>query len=106
MSDNRDERIRMRAYYLWERQGGGRAEDHWGEAEREVERELAQQAAQAIGSQDQAKPRTGKRGSASARAAGARANASEQVKSKPVARRGKRPSNTPPDHPGAKPRPV
>jgi hypothetical protein len=100
MSD-KDERIRMRAYYIWERQGGGRAEDHWGEAEREVERELAQQAAQAIGSQDQAKPRTGKRGSAPARVAGARANASEQIKSKPVARRGKRPSNTRPDRPGA-----
>src|SRR3954468_19811216 len=67
MSD-KDERIRMRAYYIWERQGGGRAEDHGGEAELEVERELAQQAAQAIGSQDQAKPRTGKRGAASARA--------------------------------------
>src|SRR4051794_24993828 len=102
MSDNRDERIRMRAYYLWERQGGGRAEDHWGEAEREVERELAQQAAQATGSQDHAKPRTGKRGSAPDRAAGARANASEQINSKPVARRGKRPSNnTPPNRPGA-----
>src|SRR3954454_20193302 len=68
MSDNKDERIRMRAYYIWERQGGGRAQDHWGEAELEVERELAQQAAQAIGSQDQAKPRTGNGGSASARA--------------------------------------
>jgi Protein of unknown function (DUF2934) len=35
--DNREERIRARAYAIWEGQGrSGRPEDHWLEAEREV----------------------------------------------------------------------
>ena len=47
MSDQ-EQRIRVRAYHIWERAGcrDGRAEYHWREAEREIERELAQLAAQ------------------------------------------------------------
>ena len=35
--DHRDEKIRMRAYEIWERQGrSGSPDDHWFEAEREL----------------------------------------------------------------------
>ena len=35
--DNREEKIRARAYEIWERQGfTGDPEDHWLEAEREI----------------------------------------------------------------------
>jgi hypothetical protein len=38
--DHRDEKIRMRAYEIWERQGRtGSPEDHWFEAERELRAE-------------------------------------------------------------------
>jgi len=37
---NRDEKIRMKAYEIWERQGrSGSPEDHWFEAERELRAE-------------------------------------------------------------------
>ncbi len=40
--DNRDEKIRVRAYEIWERQGRtGDPEDHWYEAEREIKAEEA-----------------------------------------------------------------
>ena len=45
--DNRDEKIRIRAYEIWERQGrSGSPEDHWFEAERELraEEELSETA--------------------------------------------------------------
>ena len=38
--DNREEKIRVRAYEIWERQGRtGDPEDHWHEAERELKAE-------------------------------------------------------------------
>ena len=38
--DNREEKIRMRAHEIWERQGRtGNPEDHWFEAERELRAE-------------------------------------------------------------------
>jgi hypothetical protein len=38
--DNRDEKIRVRAYEIWERQGRtGDPEDHWHEAESELKAE-------------------------------------------------------------------
>jgi hypothetical protein len=38
--DNRDEKIRMKAYEIWERQDrSGRPDDHWFEAERELRAE-------------------------------------------------------------------
>jgi hypothetical protein len=38
--DNREEKIRVRAYEIWERQGRtGDPEDHWLEAESELEAE-------------------------------------------------------------------
>src|SRR5947208_341607 len=40
MSDDREHRVRTRAYHIWERDGrAGRAEDHWLEAEAEIGRE-------------------------------------------------------------------
>ena len=40
--DNREEKIRVRAYEIWERQGRtGDPEDHWFEAERELKAEEA-----------------------------------------------------------------
>ncbi len=40
--DNRDEKIQVRAYEIWERQGHtGDPEDHWLEAERELKAEEA-----------------------------------------------------------------
>jgi hypothetical protein len=38
--DNRDEKIRIRAYEIWEHQGhSGSPDDHWFEAERELRAE-------------------------------------------------------------------
>jgi hypothetical protein len=40
--DNREEKIRVRAYEIWERQGRtGDPEDHWLKAERELKAEEA-----------------------------------------------------------------
>ncbi len=42
--DNREEKIRVRAYEIWERQGHtGDPEDHWLEAERELKAEETSQ---------------------------------------------------------------
>ena len=43
MSDDDGKRIRERAYHLWEEAGRppGRALEHWTEAERQLEREIA-----------------------------------------------------------------
>jgi hypothetical protein len=44
--DDREERIRVRAYGIWERQGrSGRPDDHWLGAERELKAEEGQQGA-------------------------------------------------------------
>lgn len=39
MSDDREQRIRNRAYALWEQDGGrhGRHDDHWAQATREID---------------------------------------------------------------------
>ena len=67
MSD-KEQRIRVRAYDIWERDGcrDGRAEDHWREAESEIERESAELAAQSSDGQEQPKKRAGKGQAASA----------------------------------------
>ena len=41
MSDERDERVRQRAYDIWEREGqpSGRERDHWDQARREIDQE-------------------------------------------------------------------
>ena len=96
MSD-KEQRIRVRAYQIWERDGcrDGWAEDHWREAEIEVERELAQLAVESIQLQEEPKRKADKRGTAPAsRATEARARTSEKVKSKSVASRSKKPSGT------------
>jgi hypothetical protein len=44
--DNRDEKIRMKAHEIWERQERtGSPDDHWFEAERELRAEEGQQGA-------------------------------------------------------------
>jgi hypothetical protein len=44
--DEREEKIRVRAYEIWERQGrSGSPEDHWLEAERALKAEEEQQGA-------------------------------------------------------------
>lgn len=44
--NDREQYVRMRAYEIWEREGrrDGQADDHWRQAEAEVERELSQKA--------------------------------------------------------------
>jgi len=39
MTDNREEKIRKRAYELWQQEGqpDGRPDDHWYQAEREID---------------------------------------------------------------------
>ncbi len=96
MSD-KEQRIRVRAYHIWEREGRGegRAEDHWREAQSEVERELAQLAAEAKEQPKKKALTRGKSPDAKARAdtpatmGRAGAAESEQVDSKPAASRGK-----------------
>ncbi|TKB30737.1 MAG: DUF2934 domain-containing protein, partial [Mesorhizobium sp.] len=43
MGDDRDDKIRERAYQIWEREGGihGDPERHWHRAEAEIDREAA-----------------------------------------------------------------
>ena len=101
MSHDKEQRIRLRAYHIWERggRGEGRAEDHWRQAEIEVERELAQPSGQGFASQGQPKRKAGPRGEPPAdRTAQARAGAdmSGKAEGKPVSSRGRKP-------PGAKP---
>jgi len=95
MSD-KEQHIRLRAYHIWEREGRGegRAEDHWREAEIEVERELAQLAAQVVEPQEPTKRKANGAGKPSAakkappaKLSEARADASGagQVQKKPAA---------------------
>jgi hypothetical protein len=96
MSD-KEQRIRVRAYQIWERDGcrDGWAEDHWREAEIEVERELA---AQVVEPQEPTKRKANGAGKPSAakkappaKLSEARADASGagQVQKKPAASRSK-----------------
>lgn len=41
MSDDREQRVKERAYQLWESEGrpSGRQDEHWGQARREIEEE-------------------------------------------------------------------
>ena len=50
MGDDRDQRIRQRAYDIWEREGGGHGdpEKYWHQAEAEIEREDQLEAEQAF----------------------------------------------------------
>ena len=50
MGDDRHQRIRQRAYEIWEREGGGHGgpEKHWHQAEAEIEREDQLEAEQAF----------------------------------------------------------
>jgi hypothetical protein len=48
--DSREEKIRVRAYEIWEREGyGGNPQDHWLEAERALQ---AEEQHQAVSSED------------------------------------------------------
>ena len=92
MSD-KEQRIRTRAYQIWEREGrhDGRAEDHWRRAELEVEQEpkaLDTQTAEAAVHQVKT---AGKRSSSSAKATQTEVDAtgSEEAAKKPIASRKK-----------------
>src|SRR5829696_2261976 len=94
MSDQ-EQRIRVRAYHIWERAGcrDGRAEDHWREAELEIERELAQLAAQPSNRQEQPKKRAGKgRTASTSRVSEASTSASRKRQGKRATSRIKTPS--------------
>jgi hypothetical protein len=41
MTDDRNDKIRDRAYHIWQREGGGDHERHWHQAEMEIDREAA-----------------------------------------------------------------
>ncbi len=92
MSD-KEQRIRTRAYEIWEREGrhDGRAEDHWRRAELEVEQEpMALDAETAEAAVHQVKT-AGKRASPSAKATQTEVDAtgSEDAAKKPIASRKK-----------------
>src|SRR3954452_11611462 len=92
MSD-KEQRIRTRAYQIWEREdrAEGRAEDHWRQAEIEIERERTQPSAHAIGSQEKPRKNADPRKKApAAKTAGAAASGSKTAVSKPTATRSRR----------------
>jgi hypothetical protein len=90
MSD-KEQRIRTRAYEIWEREGRreGRAEDHWRQAELEIGQALKSPDAQATKSPEQLAKATGKRARPLAKAAqtGVDATGSEKASKKPTASR-------------------
>src|SRR4051812_19175342 len=93
MSD-KERRIRTRAYEIWEREGRreGRAEDHWRQAELEIEQALKSPDAQAAKLPEQPAKTAGKRARPSAKAAqtGVDAIGSEKASKKPTASRSKK----------------
>jgi hypothetical protein len=54
VTDGKDDKIRNRAYALWQAEGQpeGRDQDHWEEARRQVEAELAERRADAAEDSD------------------------------------------------------
>src|SRR4051794_41892644 len=95
MSD-KEQRIRTRAYQIWEREGRaeGRAEDHWRQAEIEIERERTQPSAHAIGSQEKPRKNADPRKKAlAAKTAGGDASRAQKNRSKPTPNP---PARTPP----------
>ena|SRR3712207_2090020 len=101
---DKEQHIRLRAYHIWEPEGrgDGQAEDHWREAESEVERELAQPAVQVVELQEPTKKKANGAGKpsaakkpAAAKATNARVDASEAgtAKKKPPGSRSKEASS-------------
>lgn len=95
MSD-KEQRIRTRAYEIWEREGRheGRAEEHWRQAEVEVEQALKSSDAQVAEVLEQPAKTAGKRARPSAKAtqAGVGASGSEEASKKTAASRSKKAS--------------
>ena len=95
MSD-KEQRIRTRADEIWERDGRreGRAEDHWRQAELEVERALKSPNAQAAEAPDQPAKTAGNRAGPSAKATqtGVDAIGLGQASKKPTTSRSKKAS--------------
>src|SRR5689334_12042665 len=89
MSD-KEQRIRMRAYEIWEREDrpDGRAQDHWRKAELEVERALKSLELPAAEEPEQAAKTASKRARPSAKAAqtDVDASGSEETQKKPTSR--------------------
>ena len=77
MSD-KEQRIRVRAFEIWEGEGrhDGRAEDHWRQAEREIEHALRSAEAQAAEAPEQPLKATGNRAKTSTKATQTGADAS------------------------------
>src|SRR5689334_2617465 len=94
--NDREHRIRLRAYEIWEREGRheGRADDHWRQAQIEIERESVK-AAQTIAPEQPTK-KSGKRAEPSTDKAKARSGASGSngKTGKPAASRGKKPAES------------
>jgi len=77
MSD-KEQRIRVRAYAIWEGEGrhDGRAEEHWRQAEREIEHALRSAEAQAAEAPEQPPKTAGNRARTSTKATQTGADAS------------------------------
>jgi hypothetical protein len=93
MSDDKEHRVRVRAYHIWERKGrAGRAEDHWLEAEAEMHREATPPSAGLPSTESAEQPKkTAKRSAAPpGKAKKTQAGASETSQKKPVKDRSKK----------------
>jgi Protein of unknown function (DUF2934) len=90
MSD-KEQRIRVRAYAIWEGEGrhDGQAEEHWRQAEREIEHALRSAEAQAAEAPEQPPKTAGNRARTSAKATqtGADASGLEGASRKPTTSR-------------------
>ena len=89
--NKKEQRIRVRAFEIWEGEGrhDGRAEDHWRQAEREIEHALRSAEAQAAEAPEQPAEATGKRAKTSTKATqtGADASGFEGASRKPTTSR-------------------
>ena len=90
MSD-KEQRIRVRAYAIWEEEGrhDGRAEEHWRQAEREIEHALRSAEAQAAEAPEQPPRTAGNRARTSTKATqtGADTSGPEGASRKPTTSR-------------------
>ena len=92
MSDNREHRIRERAYHIWEREGRkGRPEDHWLEAEAaELKRQPEQMSTQGGEQTSPPKHKTARGKASPSKTPKPRADEGEASETKPAAGRAKR----------------
>lgn len=62
MADDREQRVRQRAYEIWEKEGrrSGRERDHWEQAEREIGGEVRPVRTPAVKESGEGKPKRAK----------------------------------------------